>query len=91
MLLFVPIKNLKYIFGYNIQLSNNSLFSVCNLSFAYLIIPLLIFVFMLVIGKKRPGFSSARIKRFVLYDLSYAWIVVNGFLLAYGTSLSVTN
>ena len=32
-----------------------------------------------------------RIKRFVIYDLTYAWVVANGFLLAYGTSLTVTS
>ena len=85
MLLFVPIKNLRYLYGYNLQLNNSSLFSVFNISFGYLAIPLLIFVVMTVISKKSSVSVPMRIKRFVIYDLTYAWVVANGFLLAYGT------
>ena len=91
MLLFVPIKNLRYLYGYNLQLNNSSLFSVFNISFGYLAIPLLIFVVMTVISKKSSVSVPMRIKRFVIYDLTYAWVVANGFLLAYGTSLTVTS
>ena len=91
MLLFVPIKNLRYIYGYNLQLNNSSLFSVFNISFGYLAIPLLIFVVMTVISKKSSVSVPMRIKIFVIYDLTYAWVVANGFLLAYGTSLTVTS
>lgn len=49
------------------------------------------FAILLFLSKKKPGLVTSKIKRFVLYDLAYAWITVNGFLLAYGVSLSVTS
>lgn len=91
MLLFQPLLNLKYIFGYNIQLTNsNSLLSVFNIGFGYLLLPLIIFGILQIISKKKPGTIPNRIKRFVLYDLTFAWLVINGFLIAYGLSLIVT-
>ena len=91
MLLFQPLLNLKYLFGYNLTLSNNSLLSVYNLGFVYILLPLLLFAVLLVISKKRPGSVPNRTKRFVLYDLTYAWLIVNSFLIAYGLSLVITS
>jgi hypothetical protein len=68
-------------------MENKSLFSVFNISFGYVLFPALLFLVLLVIGKKRPGLVTTRVKRFVLYDLSYAWLTVNGLLLSYGASL----
>ena len=91
MLLFTPLQNLRYLFGYNSIMDNNSLFSVFNVSFGYLLVPALVFLIMLFVGKKKPGFVTTRIKRFVLYDVSYAWLTVNGLLLSYGASLAVVS
>lgn len=91
MLLFTPLQNLRYLFGYNLKMDNKSLFSVFNISFGYLLVPALLFLLMLIIGKKKPGLVTNRIKRFVLYDLSYAWLTVNGLLLSYGASLCVVS
>ena len=91
MLLFTPLQNLRYLFGYNLAINNNSLFSVFNISFGYVLVPALVFLVLLLLTKKRPGLVTNRIKRFVLYDLSYAWLAVNGLLLSYGASLCIVN
>jgi pheromone shutdown protein TraB len=91
MLLFTPLQNLVYIFGYNITLSNSSLFSVYNIGFAYDLIPAILFGILMFVGKKKPGTISSKIKRFVLYDITFAWLMINGFLIAYGLSLAITS
>lgn len=86
-----PILNLKYALIYNITIEdNNSLFAVYNIAFAYAIIPAIIFLICLFISKKSPGLITSRTKRFILYDLSYAWMLVNGYLIIFGASLSIT-
>lgn len=91
MLLFTPLQNFRYLFGYNLKMDNKSIFSVFNISFGYMLVPAFLFLALLVIGKKRPGLVTTRVKRFVLYDLSYAWLTVNGLLLSYGASLCVVS
>ena len=86
----IPIQNLKYMFGYNIAIDDNSLFSCFNISFVYLFIPLLLFGIFLLVSKRKPGLIASRTKRFVLYDLSYAWLMVNGFLIIFGMSKAIT-
>lgn len=87
----VSLLNLKYIFGYNLTLdSNNSLFSVYNLGFLYILIPFLLYLIFVAIAKKCPGSVTSRTKRFVLYDLSFSWLMINGYLVAYGASLAIT-
>ena len=87
----IPIQNLKYVYGYNIvQEENNSLFSVFNISFLYLFIPLLMFAIFLFISKKKPGLITSRTKRFVLYDISFAWLMINGYLIIFGASKSIS-
>lgn len=87
----IPIVNLKNIFGYNVRISdNNSLFAVFNIGFAYCLIPLLMYLILLLVGKKCPGSVTSRTKRFVLYDLTLSWLMVNGFLIMYGFSLVIT-
>lgn len=88
----VPLLNLKYIFGYNITIEgNNSLFSVFNIGFVYIFLPLLLYLAFIIVGKKCPGSVTGRTKRFVLYDLSFSWLMINGYLVAYGASLAITS
>lgn len=90
-LLFVPLKNLRYIFGMNLQLGNqDNLFSVFNIGVIYLLLPLLGFLIIILINKRHAYAVSAKIKRFVLMDLLYGWLMINGFLIAYGMGITVT-
>lgn len=61
-----------------------------NLSLLYLTFPLLIYLIFLLVNKKCPGSVAGRTKRFVLYDLTFSWLMVNGYLIIYGMSLAVT-
>ena len=90
-LLFFPLKNLRYIFGMNLQLGNqDSLFSVFNLGFIYFLLPLLGFLIIILINKRHPYTISAKIKRFVIMDVLYAWLMINGFLIVYGIAITIT-
>lgn len=86
----LPLLKLKYIFGYNLQLSGNSLFSVFNLGILYLTFPLMLYLVFLLAGKRCPGSVTGRTKRFALYDLTFSWLMINGYLITYGVSLAVT-
>jgi hypothetical protein len=77
-------------YGYNLTLDNNSLFSVFNISFVYLFLPLFLFAIFLLVSKRKPGLIPSRTKRFILYDLSYAWLMINGYLIIYGMALAIT-
>ena len=77
-------------YGYNITLSDNSLFSVFNISFVYLFLPIILFSLFLCISKTKPGLIASRTKNFILYDISYAWLMVNGFLITFGISKSIS-
>lgn len=90
-LLFVPLKNLRYIFGMNLQLGNqDSLFSVFNIGAIYFLLPLLGFLIIILINKRHAYAVSAKIKRFVLMDVLYAWLMINGFFIVYGMAITIT-
>jgi hypothetical protein len=84
----VPLRNLRYIFGVNLQLgSQQTLFYVFNLGSILFLLPVIGFILVIFINKKKPYFISTKIKRFVLFDLLYGWLMVNGFLVAYGLGM----
>ena len=88
-LLFVPLKNLRYIYGMNFQLaSQDSLFSVFNIGCINFFIPLLGFIAIMLINIRKSYVISTKIKRFILFDILYAWLIINGFLIVYGLSLT---
>jgi hypothetical protein len=88
-LLFLPLKNLRYIYGMNLQLgSQDSLFSVFNIGCVLFALPFLGFVIIMLVNKRQAYSVSTRIKRFVLFDLLYGWLMINGFLIAYGLGIT---
>lgn len=82
------MRNLRYIFGPNLQLGNqDTLFDVFNIGSIVFLLPVLGFILVNIINKKKLYFVSTRVKRFVLFDLVYGWMMVNGLLIAYGLGL----
>lgn len=51
-------------------------------------LPILGFAMIVLINKKRAYSISTKIKRFVLFDLLYSWLMINGFLIAYGLGVT---
>lgn len=50
-------------------------------------LPLIGFAIILLLNKRKTYIISTKIKRFVLFDLLYGWLIVNGFLIAYGLGI----
>jgi hypothetical protein len=50
-------------------------------------LPLIGFGIILLLNKRKTVIISTKIKRFVLFDLTYAWLIINGFLIAYGLGI----
>ena len=48
------------------------------------------FAIFLFISKKKPGLITSRTKRFVLYDISFAWLMINGYLIIFGASKAIS-
>lgn len=82
------MRYLRYIFGPNLQLGNqDTLFDVFNVGSFIFLLPVLGFILVIIINKKKSYFVSTRVKRFVLFDLLYGWMMINGLLIAYGLGL----
>lgn len=88
-MLYLPLKNLRYIFGYNLQLNYQSnLFEIYNIGLIYNILPAIIFMLVALLNKIGLLSISLKIKRFIFFDLTYGWLAVNGFLVAYGLGIT---
>lgn len=73
----------------NFQLgSQDNLFYVFNIGCVNFAIPLLGFIAIMIINKRKSYAISTKIKRFVLFDILYAWLMINGFLIVYGLGIT---
>lgn len=52
------------------------------------ILPIIGFVVAIIINKRKAYFVSTKMKRFILFDLSYGWLIFTGMLVAYGLSIT---
>lgn len=88
-LILEPIRNLKYIFIYNMSLSDSySLFSQINVGFLYNITPLVIFFTLILLNRFKLIHIEMSTKRFLLYDCGSAMFILNGVLIFYGLELT---
>jgi len=80
-LLFEPLSNLVYQFGFNFQIAPfNCLLNIFNFGFLMNILPILIFLVLIPISKRKPDLITTKIKRYILFDLTYFFLVLNLFL-----------
>jgi hypothetical protein len=73
------------------ELELKGLLSVLNVGFIYYLLPLIGFLITVIVNKRIQPWVSVRIKKFIIQDLSYSWLLITGFLITYGLSLSVTS
>ena len=86
LLYFYPLTNLQYLFGYNMTISGeDGLLAYVNYGFILHAVPILVAVILFIINAiNKNKLLSSEMKKFLLYELSFAALCINAVMVMYG-------